>query len=135
MKKILLTICTIVFTITTLSAQRDSLANKPMIKLEKTTYDYGTIAKGGIGVAQISFTNEGIEPLVVNSVQRTSGNMSTDWIKEPIGKGKKGWIKITFNALPSVPVGPFTKTVFVNSNSKTPSVAIVFKGTVLPAKP
>jgi hypothetical protein len=128
MKKILFLVCIAVFAIGKMSAQTDTTKLKPVIKFESTTYDFGTITKGSDGTFKMEYTNDGNGAIVVTGVQKTCGCTSTDWSKEPVKKGQKGWIKITYN---TNIVGSFQKTVFVNSNATTPTLAISFKGTVV----
>lgn len=127
MKKLILFLGLGIFLLGNLCAQADSTKNKPVIKFEKTEYDFGTIAQGGNGTFEFTFTNTGKEPLVISNVVKQCGCTAADWIKEPVKKNKKGWVKITYN---TQIVGAFTKQVTVYSNALTPVVALTFKGVV-----
>jgi hypothetical protein len=127
MKKLILLLGIGVFMMGSLMAQADSTKNKPAIKFEKTTYDFGTISKGGNGTFEFSFKNEGEDPLVISNVVKQCGCTSADWIKEPVKKGGSGWVKITYN---TKIVAPFSKQVTVYSNAQTPVVVLTFKGVV-----
>lgn len=101
--------------------------NAPEIVFDKTEYDYGTIAYDSNGTFEFSFKNEGKDPLIVSNAQKSCGCTAVDWTKEPVKKGSKGVIKVTYNTKIT---GPFTKNVTVYSNAKKPMVVLTFKGTV-----
>ena len=91
------------------------------------TYDFGTIAQGVPVKHKFEFTNGGKEPIIISNVQKTCGCTVTDWTKEPVLPGQKGFVIAEFNAAKE---GPFTKAITVQSDAKTPSVKLIFKGTV-----
>jgi hypothetical protein len=91
------------------------------------TYDFGTIPQGIPVKHKFEFTNTGKEPIIVANVQKTCGCTVTDWTKEPVLPGQKGFVIAEFNAAKE---GPFTKAITVQSDAKTPSVKLYFKGTV-----
>jgi Protein of unknown function (DUF1573) len=91
------------------------------------THDFGTIAQGIPVKNKFMFTNNGKEPIIISNVQKTCGCTVTDWSKEPIMPGQQGFVLAEFNAAKE---GPFTKAITVQSDSKTPSVKLYFKGTV-----
>jgi len=91
------------------------------------THDFGTIAQGIPVKNKFMFTNNGKEPIIIANVQKTCGCTVADWTKEPIMPGQQGFVLAEFNAAKE---GPFTKAITVQSDSKTPSVKLYFKGTV-----
>lgn len=91
-------------------------------------YDFGNIPQGVPAEARFEFTNAGKEPLIITDVQKTCGCTKTDWSKEPIAPGQKGWILAEYNAANE---GAFTKAITVMSNTKTPTMKLTFKGTVV----
>lgn len=101
--------------------------NAPELTLDKTVYDFGTIAYKSNGAFEFSFKNTGKEPLIISNVQKTCGCTSLDWTKDPVKSGDKGVIKVTYDTSRT---GAFTKNIIVFSNSKTPQVTLTFKGTV-----
>lgn len=92
------------------------------------TFDFGQIPQGVPAEARFEFTNTGKEPLIITDVQKTCGCTKTDWSKEPIAPGAKGWIIAEYNAANE---GAFTKAITVFSNTKTPNLKLTFKGTVV----
>lgn len=95
------------------------------------THDFGTIPQGTPVTWKFEFVNTGKEPLIVSNVQKTCGCTITDWTKEPVAPGQKGFVSAEYNAAKE---GPFTKAITVMSNAKTPNVKLYFKGTVQKAE-
>lgn len=91
------------------------------------THDFGTIPQGTPVEYRFEFTNVGKEPIIITTVQKTCGCTVTDWSKEPIMPGQKGFVSAQYNAAKE---GPFTKAITVQSDAITPSVKLFFKGTV-----
>lgn len=91
------------------------------------THDFGNIPQGKPVEWKFEFTNTGKEPIIISTVQKTCGCTVTDWTKEPIMPGQKGFVSAQYNAAKE---GPFTKAITVQSDAKTPSVKLFFKGTV-----
>jgi hypothetical protein len=99
----------------------------PEFKWAEETHDFGTIPQSIPVDHKFEFTNTGKKPLIISNVQKTCGCTVTDWTKEPIAPGAKGFVMAQFNAAKE---GPFTKAITVQSNAKTPNVKLYFKGTV-----
>lgn len=112
------------------SAQTSTNTNPNAATFEwvSDTYDFGKIPQAVPATARFEFVNTGKEALIITDVQRTCGCTSTDWSKEPIAPGQKGWVTAVYNAANE---GGFTKSITVLSNSATPSVKLTFKGTVI----
>ncbi len=127
---------TIIFCLATtamLSAQTASEVvatnpNSPEFQWVSDVYDFGNIPQGIPAKARYEFTNVGKETLIITDVQRTCGCTSTDWSKEPIAPGQKGWVMAEYNAANE---GAFTKAITVMSNTNTPALKLTFKGTVV----
>ncbi|HEY8784014.1 MAG TPA: DUF1573 domain-containing protein [Mucilaginibacter sp.] len=131
MKKILM-ICTMLlgfaFTAATASAQ---VNEKAEFKFNEEKHDFGKISQGTPVTTVFEFTNIGKEPLILTNVQPTCGCTIADYTKTPVKSGDKGLIKITYNAAFAA---PFTKTIVVTSNAKTPVKNLIIVGEVV-AKP
>jgi hypothetical protein len=93
-----------------------------------TTFDFGKIKKDVPVTNEFEFTNTGNVPLVVTSVQASCGCTVTEFSKEPIAPGEKGFVKGTYNA---AKVGAFTKTITVNANTEEGVVVLTIKGEVV----
>ena len=103
--------------------------NAPDFKWESTTIDYGTVTKADETAAsrEFKFTNTGKSPLIISDCRGSCGCTVPTCPKEPILPGAKGSIKVHYDINR---VGPFTKTVTVTSNAKTPNETLKITGTV-----
>lgn len=101
--------------------------NAPDFQWVEETHDFGSIPQGKPATWKFEFTNSGKEPLIISNVQKTCGCTVTDWTKEPVMPGQKGFVSAQYNAAHE---GPFTKAITVQSNAKTPNMKLIFKGTV-----
>jgi len=128
MKKILM-ICVVImgfaFTATTALAQDNEKAE---FKFNEEKHDFGKIPQGTPVTTEFVFTNIGKEPLILTNVQPTCGCTIADYTKTPVKSGDKGSIKITYNAAVAA---PFTKTIVVTSNAKTPTKNLIIVGEVV----
>jgi len=109
-------------------AQPVANPNAPVITFEKTTHDYGTIAKGGDGTCEFKFKNTGVEPLILSNVTSSCGCTVPEWPREPILKGKTASIKVKYN---TDRIGPINKTITVVSNGKVSSIQLRIVGSVV----
>ena len=102
--------------------------NAPEIVFEKDVHDFGNIEFGGDGTYAFRFTNTGKDPLVISDAKGSCGCTVPKYPKEPILKGQSNVINVSYD---TKRVGPFTKTVTVNSNAKSSVKVITIKGNVL----
>jgi hypothetical protein len=128
MKKVLSIIAFIAVTGAVTAQTATSTANTPEFQFVSEVYDFGNIPQGVPAEARFEFTNVGKEPLIITDVQKTCGCTKTEWSTEPIAPGQKGWIVAEYNAANE---GAFTKAITVMSNTKTPTMKLTFKGTVV----
>lgn len=129
MKKLLISLSLVAFGALTVSAQatKEENPNAAEIKFEQETIDYGTIEKGADGTRVFVFTNTGKEPLIVTNAKGSCGCTVPTKPTDPIAPGQKGEIKVKYD---TQRVGPFTKTVTINSNAKTAVKVLRIKGVV-----
>lgn len=104
--------------------------NAAEIVFEKEVHDFGTIEYGGNGIYDFKFSNTGNSPLIISNARGSCGCTVPKWPKEPIAKGQSGSINVVYDTKRP---GPFTKTITISSNAKTPSKVITIKGVVQPA--
>ncbi|MDR1346497.1 MAG: DUF1573 domain-containing protein [Bacteroidales bacterium] len=103
---------------------------EPEITFENVVYDYGMINKGADGTCEFRFKNTGKEDLILSRVHPSCGCTALDdWPKEPIKKNKTGTIKVKYNNMHIV--GPFQKTITVESNAVNNRVTLTIKGNVV----
>lgn len=107
--------------------QLEGSGTEPQIKFEFLEHDFGTVQKGADMKIDFKFTNTGKSPLILNNVKASCGCTTPTWPKEPIAPGKGNSIRVEYD---SKRVGPFTKSITISSNAKTPSIELIIKGTV-----
>jgi hypothetical protein len=93
-----------------------------------TSFDFGQIEKGIPVTHEFTFTNTGTETLIISSVQASCGCTVTEYTKDPIPAGEKGFVKATYNAAKP---GVFSKTVTINANTEDAVVLLTIKGEVV----
>lgn len=104
---------------------------QPQISWEKTTHNFGVFKEeAGMQTAIFEFTNVGEEPLVLTNVKASCGCTATDYTKEPIQKGKKGFVKASYN--PQNRPGKFNKSITVTTNCEAPTTILTITGEVTP---
>lgn len=102
--------------------------NQADFSFEKDEYNFGTIKQGDKVEYDFAFTNSGKEPLIITDAHGSCGCTVPVWPKEPIKKGEKGTIHVTFNSAGKM--GMQDKTITLNSNGKTNPKVLHLKGTV-----
>ncbi|PLX21982.1 MAG: hypothetical protein C0599_07255, partial [Salinivirgaceae bacterium] len=121
-------ISALIISISALNAQQQG----PHIAFDKVLHDYGKINENdGLAKYNFEFTNTGSAPLIINEVKPTCGCTSSDYTKQPVNPGEKGFISAEYN--PKNRPGPFNKTIRVITNSvDNPNVLLRIKGDVNP---
>ncbi len=99
-------------------------------KWTETDHDFGKIQQGKPVTVQFKFTNTGGEPLIVSKATGSCGCTGVEYPKEPIMPNQSGIIKAIYNA---AAVGPFTKSVTVESNAAEGLTVLRFQGEVIKA--
>jgi len=70
----------------------------PVIKFDKTVYDFGTVADGAIIETTFTLTNVGKSALVITDAKTTCGCTVPTWPKDkPVLPGETTEIKVKFN--------------------------------------
>lgn len=103
-------------------------SNQGDFKFKELEFDFGTIKQGDVVTHEFEFTNNGNEPIIINSAAGSCGCTVPIWPKEPVTKGQKATIKITFNSTGKM--GLQDKTVTINSNAKQNPMVLHVKGSV-----
>ena len=132
MKRAGLLVLMIVFAVSTSLAQDNGeksgeKSDKPLIKFEETTHNYGKIQYKGDGTCSFKFENKGKEPLLLTKVRASCGCTTPSWPKEPVKSGKTGTIKVKYNTRIK---GNFSKSIRVYSNAKNSPILLRIKGQV-----
>jgi len=102
---------------------------KETVAFDKVEHDFGTIQEsGGTVEYAFSFKNAGKTPLVITKVSASCGCTATDYTKEPVAPGKKGFVKATFD--PRGVKSAFTKNVTVFTDGEPQRIVLTIKGDV-----
>ena len=103
----------------------------PVMTFEQTEIDYGTIAQGSDPLRKFKFKNTGTEPLVIKNARGSCGCTVPTYKKEPITAKESGDIEVRYD---TQRVGPFTKTVTIETNEGEQPRVLTIKGVVTEKK-
>ena len=99
----------------------------PAMTFDKTEIDYGTIAQGSDPLRKFKYKNTGSAPLVIKSAQGSCGCTVPSYKKEPVNAGETAEIEVRYD---TQRVGPFSKTVSIQTNEGDQPRVLVIKGVV-----
>ena len=97
------------------------------IRFNKEKHDFGTIQYKKEAACTFEFSNTGKSALIIYDVKTSCGCTVPEWTKEPIRPGKKGLLKIKYDA--EYP-GVFYKTIEVTYNGPGSPVSLKINGEV-----
>ncbi|MEJ7645942.1 MAG: DUF1573 domain-containing protein [Chryseolinea sp.] len=115
------------FPLSMIMAPHSEVAPFATFDWEATTHDFGKVKLNGPVTHEFKFVNNSDEPLVISSVQASCGCTVTQYSKDPVPPGGKGFVSATYNAAKE---GIFSKTVTVNANTEQGSFQLTIKGEV-----
>ena len=100
------------------------------VVFNRLVHDFGAIVRSdGQQSYSFEFTNKGSSPITIQKVTASCGCTTSDWTKEPVAPGTKGYIKATYN--PS-DVTTFNKTITVNIAGGSPEMIVLhIRGSVI----
>lgn len=101
--------------------------NDASIKFNKEKYDFGKISYKKEATCIFEFSNSNNSALIIYDVKTSCGCTVPEWTKDPIRNGKKGELKIKYDA--AYP-GLFHKTIEVFYNGTNSPVILEIKGEV-----
>lgn len=96
------------------SAAMSKDGKNPKLTLEKSQYDFGTVAEGKIAEAKIIFKNEGKAVLNINDIKTSCGCTAALLSSKTLEPGKSGTLRIELDT--SGREGKLTRTVTLYSN-------------------
>lgn len=100
------------------------------INWEDTVYDFGEFKENdGKQKAKFVFTNTGDSPLYIVNVRASCGCTSSEYSREPIQPGAKGFVEAEYD--PKNRPGQFNKSITVTSNSEPRVSVLQIKGNVI----
>jgi hypothetical protein len=108
-------------------AEQTPVTLGPSIKWAITEWNFGTVAQNVPASKEFEFTNTGTVPVLIENVSTSCGCTAPVYTKEPVMPGKKGTIKLTFNA---AAVGQFHKTASVKTSIAESMEILTIKGNV-----
>ena len=101
----------------------------PILHLEETVFDFGTINQGESVSCEFKIKNIGKGNLLISSAKGSCGCTVPQWPKHPIPIGGEDVLKVTFNS--DGKQGKQMKTVTLVSNTIPNTKVITIKGTIL----
>jgi len=101
--------------------------NAPTIDFEKEVHDFEKLDYAGDGTYDFVFVNNGATPLIITNAKGSCGCTVPRYPREAIAPGESAKINVRYD---TKRVGPFTKTVTINSNASTPVKVLTIKGAV-----
>lgn len=101
--------------------------NNSPAKFTEIKHEFGKIPQGKPVTTEFTFTNTGSKPLIIETAEAGCGCTTPEYPKAPIMAGKKGVIKVTYNAANG---GPFTKNVNVKFAGTQLPVTLLITGEV-----
>ncbi len=115
-------------TTTTTATPAPANPDGPVMKFEKEEFNFGNIKQGDKVQYEFEFVNAGKEPLIITEAHGSCGCTVPEWPKQPLKKGEKGVIKITFDSTGKQ--GMQDKTVTITSNSTDSPKILHVKGNI-----
>lgn len=108
-------------------SSKESKAEKESFMIwEKSAHEFGTIEKGMPVKAVFEFTNSGSSAISISQVKTTCGCTVTNYSKNSLPPGEKGYVKATYNAARE---GAFHKKLIVIT-SQGEQINLSLKGMV-----
>ena len=98
------------------------------LKFDATSHNYGKIKKGVHKSVVFSYTNNGAKPAVIEFANAECGCTQPEYNQNPILKGQKGTIKVTYTA-PNE--GQFKKRVTVKFAGEKEVTELMIEGEVI----
>lgn len=99
-------------------AEEDSVVSNAPFKWESTLYNFGTIKQGDVVNHTFKFTNNGTDPLQIQSTLASCGCTVPEHTKEPIPPGGTGEVVVRFDSKGKSDQQNPVITVVANTNPK-----------------
>jgi hypothetical protein len=121
---------TIILTVAYLTFSFGFRAFQPAASIEwkETSIDMGDVPIKKPVIAEFTFKNPGMIPIIIREVKPSCGCTVADFPKQPILSGSEGKISVTYDAEIS---GYFSKTITVYSNAEEGVTELYIKGIVI----
>ena len=93
-----------------------SAADRPVMKFDKDTHDFGKIKAGDKVTYAFKFSNTGKSPLIIKDAIASCGCTKPEWPSTPIKPGEDGEVKVTFNSTGKMGLQDKMITITANTN-------------------
>jgi hypothetical protein len=101
----------------------------PLIRFSKMEHAFGNIKKDKPVTIIFTFTNPGSKPIIIEDATAECGCTKPEFPQQPIMPGKKGTIKVTYDAKE---LGSFNKKVTVKLVKVAETRVLTITGKVIP---
>ncbi len=128
MKKLMLSVATLLVTATLFAQNATERKAENLVKFKELSYDFGKIKQGVPVTHDFVFTNISEKPVIIESATATCGCTTPIKPEPPVGKGKSDKITAGFNAAAT---GPFNKSIYIKVAGVDSPLEIKITGDVL----
>lgn len=118
----------ILFCFTAVVAANAQTGIDKIIKFDSVSHVFGKVKKGTPVSVEFTFSNPGNKPLIIEDATAECGCTKPEYPQQPIMAGKKGKIKVTYDAKEG---GAFTKKVTVKLVNVADSKILTISGEVI----
>ena len=106
------------------------MKNPPVIEMEESEFDFGTVIEGTEIKRTFKFTNTGSGPLVIADINGSCGcTVAKNWPRQPVLSGESGTVDIAFNT--EGREGDNLKYITITANTQPADTKIKLTGTVV----
>ena len=102
---------------------------EPVMLFDTLEHDFGTIIEGEQVVCYFDYVNNGIQDLVISSVEAGCGCTTPQWSREPLGSGERQRLQLIFDATGRS--GVQRKQVTVRSNASDPVIRLTVRANII----
>lgn len=102
----------------------------PVIKFDKTVFNFGTVNEGDVVETKFVLTNTGKTDLIIANAQPSCGCTVPVWPREAIKPGESSEILVKFNTAGKP--NRQSKTITLTTNTATGREVLTLKGSVTP---
>jgi hypothetical protein len=107
----------------------EQLANAPVLSLDRSTHDFGTLKPAAMVNTEITLTNTGRSDLIIRAVKSNCSCATTQLDRQTIRPGEKATLKVTFDS--GSRRGNEQKSITIFSNDpRSPSQRLMLKAVV-----
>jgi hypothetical protein len=122
----------VLFLFILISAFSFRVADPSVMTFDSVKHNFGMIHQGDIVSHEFTFTNTGDEPIIITDAEVSCHCTTVDFPKQPVMKGQKGIVKVTYDSKSAI--DRQERTVTIKSNASNAPVVLTFKCVVLKPK-